>query len=556
MRRTVRSTAVCAALILVAVGCSKSTPAADHSGSGGGGVVEGGVLRIGSSSNIDSLNPFKAFQQDAYNVFQYTYPYLVGWDTTNLTLVGDWATDWTWNADHTSVTFNVMTNGKWSDGQPLTAADAAYTINLLIKYPGPTGLEGGYARHIVTAEAPNSGTLTIGYEAPVNEDWALSQFQQIPILPQHVWSKQEGDAGKGLRTFTNDAPIVSGGPFTLTKYSKDEFVQMDANPGYYGTKPHIDGWGLKFYTNADAMVSALQNGEIDAVESVPAAALANLKANPNLVVSEAPGIYFDDFIINSNKPLHPELLDPKVREAFDYAIDRQSMVDTVLLGHGAPASTIVSPSTGHWHNSDIAPTPYDITHANQLLDTAGYPKGSDGIRTANGKPMTYEILTPSNVDGVDREFEIIQASFQQIGVKVTQKSLDPSAMFDLMAGANYNSYDNFDLALWDWYPLPDPDFILSVLTCQQYGFWSDTGYCNKAYDALYNKQGLIVSPADREKVVWQMQQMIHDDRPYLIMMNRNVLEAHTSKWDGFVMSPIGSFTAYSKQTLTQVHQVG
>jgi peptide/nickel transport system substrate-binding protein len=190
------------------------------------------------------------------------------------------------------------------------------------------------------------------------------------------------------------------------------------------------------------------------------------------------------------------------------------------------------------------------------LDTAGYPKGSDGIRTADGKPMTYEILTPSNVDGVDREFEIIQASFQQIGVKVTQKSLDPSAMFDLMAGANYDSYDNFDLALWDWYPLPDPDFILSVLTCQQYGFWSDTGYCNKEYDTLYNKQGLIVNPTERETVVWQMQQMIHDDRPYIIMMNRNVLEAHTSKWDGFVMSPIGSFTAYSKQTLLQVHQVG
>ena len=555
MRRTVRSTAVLVALVLIAAGCSKSSTPTNNGGSTGT-IIEGGTLRLGSSSNIDSLNPFKAFQQDAYNVFQYTYPYLVQWDTANLTLVGDWASSWTWNTDHTSVTFKVATNGKWSDGQALTAADGAYTLNLLIKYPGPTGLEGGYARHIISATAPDAGTLTVGYEAPVNAGWALSQFQQIPILPQHVWSKQEGDAGKGLRTFTNDAPIVSGGPFTLTQYQKDEFVQMVANPGYYGTKPHIAGWGLKFYSNSDAMVSALQNGEIDAVESIPAAALANLKANPDMVVSETPGSYFDDFIVNSHKPLHPELLDPKVREAFDSAIDRPTMVSTVLLGHGNPASTIVSAATGHWHNSTIAPTPYSISTANQILDTAGYTKGADGIRLANGQPMAYEVLTPNNSDGVDREFQILQASFQQIGVKLTQKSLDPSAMFDLMAGANYNSYNNFDLALWDWYPLPDPDFILSVLTCQQFGFWSDTGYCNKAYDALYNKQGLVVDPKAREKIVWQMQQMIHDDRPYMVIMNRNALEAHSAKWTGFVTSPIGSFNNLSKATLTQVHQVG
>ena len=554
MRRTVRFTAVCAALMLVAVGCSKSNPTPEHSGSGGA-VVEGGVLRLGSSSSIDSLNPFKAFQQDAYNIFVYAYPYLVQWDTTNLTLVADWGTSWTWNADNTSVTFKVATDGKWSDGTPLTAADAAYTLNLMLKYPGPTGLEAGYTKHITAASAPDAGTLTIDYEAPVNADWALSELQQIPMLPEHIWSKQEGTDGKGLRTFTNDAPVVSGGPFVLSQYQKNAFVQMDANPNYYGTKPHIDGFGLKFYSNADAMVSALQNGELDAVESFPAAAYTNLKANPNMVVSEAPGIYFDDFIVNSHKPIHPELLDPKLREAFEYAIDRQTMVDTVLQGHGTTASSIVSTVTGHWSNPDIQALPYDLATANELLDAAGYPKGADGMRTANGKPMAYEVLTPTASVGVDREFQILQASFQQVGITLTQKALDPSAMFDLMAGANDDSYNTFDLGIWDWFPLPDPDFILSVLTCEQFGFWSDTGYCSKAYDSLYGKQGLIVDPDQREAVVWQMQQMINDARPYIVMMNRNVLEAHTSKWDGFVMSPIGSFAAWSKQTMTQVHQV-
>src|SRR5436309_5918782 len=105
--------------------------------------------------------------------------------------------------------------------------------------------------------------------------------------------------------------------------------------------------------------------------------------------------------------------------------------------------------------------------------------GPDGVRTANGHPMEYEILTPKGTVGVDREFGIVQSGFQQIGVKVTQKSLDAGALFDVMAAPDYaypKDYDTYDLVLWDWFPLPDPDFILSVLTCQQWGFWSDTGY--------------------------------------------------------------------------------
>lgn len=560
MRAMIRRLAVATVLILIAVACTSDSDGSEPSGSGGPsevGIIEGGVLRLGSSSSIDSLNPFKAFEQDAYNVFQYTYPFLVQW-SEDLQLVGDWATGWTWNEDNTSVTFDLVTGGTWSDGTPLTAGDAAYTLNLILTYPGPTGLEAGYAKHITAATAPDEGTLTIEYEAPVNEGWALSQLQLIPILPEHIWSQQEGENGKGLRQFTNDAPIVSGGPFVLSEYKKDEFVQFTRNDGYYGPKPHIDGWGLKFYDNPDAIVSALENDELDAVESVPAAALERLQGNPNMVVAETQGIYFDDFIINSNKPLHAELLDPKVREAFEYAIDRQAMVDTVLLGHGNVASTIVSEATGDWHNSDVQPLPFDTDAANQILDDAGYTLGPDGVRMAEGHPMEYEILTPTGTVGVDREFQIIQAGFEEIGVTVTQRSLDPSALFDVQAGPEYTypeAYDAFDLVIWDWYPLADPDFILSVVTCEQWGFWSDTGYCDEGYDANYAEQGLIEDQTERKALIWDMQAQIAQDRPYIVLMNRNVLEAHSARWDGFVMSPIGSFTSFSKFTLEQVHQV-
>src|SRR5712691_4029255 len=305
MRKSIRVAAAVMTLALLAVSC-KNGGGPSASSTGAGGIKEGGILRLGSSSTIDSLNPFKAFEQDAYNTFLYIYPFLVQYDG-NLKISPDFASSWEWSSDSTQVTFHTVTGGSWSDGVPLTAKDPAYTLNLILKYPGPTGLESGYARHIVSATATDDQTLTVVYEAPVNHDWALSQLELIPILPQQVWSKHEGNEGRDLRSFTNDAPIVSGGPFKLVGYQKRDVAQFVRNDGYYGPKPHIDGFGLKFYTNADAEISALKNGELDAVESLPATALASIKANPNMVVTETPGFYWDDFIINSNKPLHPEL---------------------------------------------------------------------------------------------------------------------------------------------------------------------------------------------------------------------------------------------------------
>jgi peptide/nickel transport system substrate-binding protein len=155
---------------------------------------------------------------------------------------------------------------------------------------------------------------------------------------------------------------------------------------------------------------------------------------------------------------------------------------------------------------------------------------------------------------VDRSFQIIQSDFTKIGVQLKQRSLDSSAAFDEICGKDCTAYDTFDLAMWDWIPLIDPDFILSVLTCAQYGGWSDTGYCNPAYDKLYAKQGATLDHEARKQIVWQMQQMVYDDRPYIILNYQDWIYAYTKKWDGFVSSPQGIFDSLSKQSLTEVHR--
>ena len=147
-----------AALFLLAIltaGCGGSSSSSSQ---------EGGTFKLGTSSRIDSLNPYVAFNQDAYSAFEYIYPTLIQYDKENAKFVPDFAKSWSTSADGKTWTFKTVHGAKWSDGQPLTAEDAAWRINTDIKYKD-TGAanDAGLIAHIPRAEEPNPKTLLIPY---------------------------------------------------------------------------------------------------------------------------------------------------------------------------------------------------------------------------------------------------------------------------------------------------------------------------------------------------------------------------------------------------------
>jgi peptide/nickel transport system substrate-binding protein len=518
----------------------------------GSAKKSGGVFRIGTSSRIDSLNPYVAFNQDAYSTFEYIYPLLIQYDRANQKFVADFATSWKVSNRGKTWTFKTRPNAKWSDGQPMTAADAAWTINTDLKYAGTGAANAaGLVAHIKHASAPNATTLVVSYKAPVGN--VLGQFQQLAILPQHVWSKYTGAKGANLKTFPNTSPVV-GGPFKIVKYTKNEIALFQRNDSFYGPKPQVDGFGLRMFSNDDALVQALKAKEIDAIEDVPATAIKTLRS-AGFKITNVPGVDQTDFIVNSNpkKPKHRELLNVKVKEAMDHAIDRQRIVNVVFLGYAKPASSIIPPATGGWFNPSVKPQSFDLALANRILDRLGYKKGSDGIRVAQGHKMSYQVITPTDVSSVPRTFQIIQADFRKIGIQLSQRALDSSAAFDAITAPG-TKYLNFDLAMWDWVALIDPDFMLSVVTCAQYGGWSDTGFCDKRYDRMYSQQQLTPNQAKRKRIVWAMQSYLYKKRPYIWLAAQNHVSATSSKWTGLISSPQGPFNALSKLSLTQVHQ--
>jgi peptide/nickel transport system substrate-binding protein len=544
------------AVLLAVAGCGGSddgggeaTPTGQEESEGE--VVKGGILRIGTTGEIDSINPFVAFNAESYQAFVIEYPLLVQY-SPEFEWEGDWAESWETSEDGLTWTFHLKP-GEWSDGTPLTAEDAVWTGETILQYQkGPTSILAPFLSHVESLEAPDPQTLVITYERPVGN--VLPQLQQFFILPKHVWQEHVGEDGKGLKAWNlqDELPVVGAGPFVITRYDKKGTTIFEKNPSYYCTEANVDAVGYQHFENEDALLAAFDAGELDFLEEVPPNAISTLEANDDVVVSNVESTDTKNFIFNSNpdKPDNRELLDPQVREAFEYAIDREEIAEVAYAGYAEPVASIVAPQTGEWLNPNVEPLPFDVDMANQILDEAGYERGSDGIRRdEEGEPMAYEVITPTGVQGVQRSFEIIQRGLEQVGIRLTPKALDDTTAFEEILKPD-SKYEAFDLAMWSWVGYLDPDFVLSVTTCDQWGGWSDTGYCNEEYDELYREQGVTVDQEERKQIVWEMQEIHARDRPYIHIVTLDYITAWRTGWDGFHPD----LSAYSKLPWTDPHR--
>ena len=573
MRKRALATATILVLLVTLAGCGGGGGGAEQgTGASEGTPVKGGILRIGTINYIDSLNPYNYIESQAYNAMIMVYPQLVQYKQGSDGLVpeGDWADSWETSADGKDWTFHLKPGGTWSDGKPLTAADAAWTINTTIKFQGgPTAVAAAALAHATSAEATDDSTLVIHYDAPVGN--VLPQLEQFFILPQHVWEPLAGADGKGLKTYhpEQNLPMVTGGAYTLKQYEKKGTTVFLPAKGYYGEPSNAEAVALTYYTNSDSMISELQQDNLDWVDQVPFNAVNVLKKDENLQVNTVPGAETTNITWNSNprKPKNRELLDPQVKKALSMCVDRDRLIEVVFNGYADTVESLVGHIAGPMENPSLGPLEYDCDAGNQMLDDLGYTKGSDGTRVAPATtgenaqpahPMEYEIITPTSTDfNVDRAFEIVQEGFAAAGVKVSQKvGGDTAASYALETdedcdGETSTGYATFDIAMWDWVGYVDPDFMLSVVTKGQWCSWSDTGWDNPEYDKLYVKQGTLVDQEERKQVVYEMQQMIYDNWVYTQLVNEQYIDAHSSKWAGIETE----LNAYSKKYWTSPYMV-
>jgi peptide/nickel transport system substrate-binding protein len=558
--RAVVGAALAVAVLATAAGCGGGS---SDSGTTGGEATSG-VLRIGTVNYIDSLNPFNYIEGQSLNAMVMIYPELVQF-TPDMKFEGDWASSWETSADGKDWTFHLKPDTKWSDGKPMTAADAAWNINTTVKYKdGPTAVAASSLEHVKNAEATDPTTLVIHYKAPVGN--VLASLSGLYIVPEHIWAPKAGADGKGLKTFHPELhlPVVSGGAYTITQYEKKGTTAFKPDPNFYGPPSNASGVALTYYTNADAVIADLQAENIDWADQVPFKAVNAVKKSANVVVATVPGAETTNITWNSNpvKQRNRELLDPAVKKALSMCVDRDQIIDVVFAGYAGKVESLVGHVSGDLENPNLGPLAYDCAAANKALDKLGYgTRTSGGIRMVPATtgtyaqpahPMAYEIVTPTSTDfNVDRELDIVRTGFAKLGVKVTQKvGGDTTATYAIetgdCSGPPSKQYQGFDIAMWDWIGYPDPAFMLSVVTRPQWCSWSDTGVNNPAFDKMYDQQGTTIDPEARKKMVYEMQQIIYDNVYYTQLVEEEAIDAHLKTWDGFYPQLNG----YSKQYWT------
>ncbi len=535
---------------LVAMSALVATPAAST------GASSATLLSIGTGYQVDSLNPFVAVESTSLAVFKYTYPSLVQY-STSLGIVGNFATRWSHDASGLNWTFDLHPDAKWSDGKPLTATDVAWTINTVLKYATGGGAQmATYLQGVKSATVSSPTTVVIHLSSP--EAALLANLAQMPILPEHVWQKYAtGKDGANLRTFSNSPstghPDVDGGPFICISYSVNGVSLFERNPDYYGPKPTISGFGLEYFSSATAMVSAVKQGKVDVILNAPPSAIGNLKADKSLMVDTKPAFNESDFFLNdyAKKTSDRELLNPLVHQAFNDAIDRAAIAKIAFDGDAEPAMTPIPLADTYWHDPAVKPPSFDLAKANALLDRAGYKMGSNGVRMADGHPMSYTVILATDELGPrTRAFDIIQSDFAKIGVQLTVKVTDDATAATLeLAPSN-----KFNLAMWGWTPpSADPTFMLNTFSCKQFGGWSETAYCTTEYTKLFNEQATALTSAKRRAIVFQMEAMLAKTPVTYILVYENVNDVWNKQWTGFGETPNGLFSPLTTFGITHVH---
>ncbi len=508
----------------------------------------GGILRVGLLHEPDSLNPFIAQTAQSVEIFVSIYDYLFLLNNT-LEPVPSLARSWTASTDHLTWTFQIAENATWSDGEKLTVADVKFTFELIKNQDLTMALD--YVKDMSTITANGDYELTITLSSPVAS--LLDNIANVPIVPEHIWTGMEK---ADIVLFTNDDPVGSGA-FTFNEWTKGSSLTLDANPDYWNGAPLIDKVIYQMYANAETLVNALKNGEIDVIpRELPPTAIKTLTGEANIKVAFMTDLYYRHICINgyADGNGNPTLRDPHVRQALAMATDKQALLDLVHLGYNSPGSTLVFKASPYWWNP-VQLWPFDIAAANDLLNDSGYlDVDSDGIREDPADPdieMSYELMIISRWPEEMRTGQQLQTWWAEIGVELTIMSADVGTILSKI----YPDYSH-DMYLWGFAGSADPGFSLSVVMSNQVQNWNGAGYANPAYDALWEQQAHTVDPEARRALVWQMQDIIYNDSVNIVLYYMDTTGAYRlDKFTGFVEMPCGVISSYNTYTLRQVHLI-
>ena len=324
-----------------------------------------------------------------------------------------------------------------------------------------------------------------------------------------------------------DQQPIGTGPFEFVAYQQDATIRYRKFADYWGPKAKLDA--LVFSINKDPAVrlAKLRANECQVAAYPSPADLPGIKADPNLVLLQQPGLNIGYLAFNTQKPPYT---DKRVRQALNMAIDKAAILQAVYQGAGQAAKNLIPPTM--WsYNNDVQDYPYDPAAARKLLAEAGYP---DGFST---DLWAMPVQRPYNPDA-RRVAELMQADLQKVGVKVTVVSYEWGEYRKRIAAGEHQA------AEYGWTgDNGDPDnFFTPLASCDaaRVGGGSASKWCNKDFDALIQKAATLPKQEDRAKLYEQAQVIMHDDAPFFLIAHSITFQPLRKTVVGYTQSPLGA----------------
>lgn len=469
-----------------------------------------GVLSIGRREDSTTFDPIKSAQNVDNWVFSNVFDVLIRVDNTGTKLEPGLAESWTVSDDGLTYTFKIR-DAKFSDGSPVTAEDAAFSLLRIRDNKG--SLWSDSYKIVDTAEATDPKTLTVKLKTP------SAPFLSTLALPNvSVLSKKAVEAGEDAFA---ELPTASSGAFTVKEWRRGDRVILEKNPNFWqADRVKLDGVEWISVPDDNTRMLNVQAGQLDTAIFVPFSRVEELKKDPNLNVLIDTSTREDHLLINHE---HGALAKKEVRQALDMAIDKKAIVDTVTFGIGTVANSFI-PKGALYYYADNLQRPYDPEKAKAMLAEAG----------ASDLALNYVVRAGDEV--VEQTAVLLQQQLAKAGVTVNINKVDASQEWDMLVAGDYDVGVNY----WT-NDILDPDQKTTFVVGHDSNMNYMTRYKNDKVKDLVAAARLELDPKKREAMYVEIQKTAKDDVHWIDLYYSPYINVSRKNVENFYQNPLGRF---------------
>ena len=492
--------------------------------SGDSGPAYGDIMVEGSIGDASNLIPLLASDSTSHGIGALVYNGLVKYDK-DLNVVGDLAESWEISRNGLVITFHLRKGVRWHDGHPFTADDVLYTYKVTIDPKTPTAYAGDFLK-VKKAEVLDPYTFRVTYDrpfAPALTSWGAA------VLPKHLLE------GKDITKSPLSRHPVGTGPYKFKEWITGQKIVLVSNENYFEGRPYIDGYVMRIIPDMATMFLELRAKGIDRMDLTPLQYTRQTE-NPFFKKNFHKYRYTSfSYVYLGYNLLNPLFSSKEIRQAIAYAINKDEIIQGVLLGLGTAATGPFKPGT--WvYNPNVKQYPYDPQKARELLAKAGWrDTDGDGILDKDGKPFAFELITNQGNEVRRKSAEIIQKRLAEVGISVKIRVIEWAAFVK-----EFINKRRFDATILGWTIPMDPDL---------YDVWhsSKTGpdelnfisYKNKEVDKLLERGRSTFDMRERKKAYDRIQEILADEQPYTFLYVPEALPIIDARFRGIEPAPIG-----------------